>query len=150
MVDSICGANATCGAIFESYGQDPLIYDDVRNLKAISYGIPNFDSFPQALVTVFQVLTLEGWSSMLYNYEDAGDAASSIVFFALVVIFGAFFSVNLFLASIMESFAKQQNLLEQAKEADLREAEKEERYRKERIRLGLEYESPRYENPPPP
>ena len=43
---------------------------------------------------------------MLYNYEDAGDAASSIVFFALVVIFGAFFSVNLFLASIMESFAK--------------------------------------------
>lgn len=145
--DALLGYNSTsvCGTVFDSFEKDPLFYDGIRNIAEISYGIPNFDSFPNGLVTVFQVLTLEGWSQMLYNYQDAGDPKTAIVFFALVVIIGAFFSLNLFLASIMESFAKQQAVLEDMKRKEEEEQIRQEREKKERIRLGLDWQTPRDE-----
>lgn len=31
------------------------------------YGITNFDNFGLAMLTVFQCITLEGWTKVLYN-----------------------------------------------------------------------------------
>ena len=68
------------------------------------YGIPGFDNVGQALVTIFQILTLESWVYLMYNYSDTGMAEISVFFFVLVVLLGAFFTMNLVLAIIVDSF----------------------------------------------
>ena len=64
----------------------------------------NFDNVIKALQLVFQVITLEGWSQQMYNYQDTVSYVSSAIFFVCVVILGAFVTVNLVLASIMNQF----------------------------------------------
>jgi hypothetical protein len=106
---SLLGADTTavCGTVYDVAGVSPFTHDGVREMEDINFAIPTFDSFSHAFVTIFQVLTLEGWSTLLYNYQDAGDTVSATIFFSCVVMIGALFSMNLFLASIMESFSKQ-------------------------------------------
>ena len=53
-----------------------------------------------------QVLTLEGWTDLTYNYSDASDPTISVIFFVGIVLMGAFFALNLVLGKIMESFAE--------------------------------------------
>lgn len=45
---------------------------------------------------------------MMYNYMDSNDSFISVIFFCLLIIFGAFFTMNLVLAQIMDSFYQQQ------------------------------------------
>ena len=40
----------------------------------------------------------------MYNYSDTGMAEISVIFFVLVVLLGAFFTMNLVLAIIVDSF----------------------------------------------
>ena len=47
--------------------------------------------------TIFQVLTLEGWSDLTYNYSDANDPTIAVMFFVGIVVMGAFFAMNLVL-----------------------------------------------------
>ena len=99
---------AICGTVYEKYGLDPIQYDNVRNIELIMYGIPGFDNVFQAFLTVFQILTLESWVILMYNYSDTGTSAISIIFFVLVVIIGAFFTMNLILAIIVDAFNESQ------------------------------------------
>ena len=77
--------------------------------EIIQYDIVNFNHLINALITVFQVVTLEGWSQLMYNYQDAVSYITSSLFFVMVVILGAFVTINLVLASIMHSFLEQEN-----------------------------------------
>jgi len=43
----------------------------------------------------------------MYNYSDAGSPMISVIFFVLVVLLGAFFTMNLVLAIIVDSFDQQ-------------------------------------------
>ena len=70
------------------------------------YGIPGFDSLPQAFLTIFQVLSLESWVNIMYNYSDAGNSVIAMVFFITVVLMGGFFTLNLVLAIIVDAFDK--------------------------------------------
>lgn len=40
----------------------------------------------------------------MYNFSDAGNAVISVIFFVLIVLLGAFFTMNLVLAIIVDSF----------------------------------------------
>ena len=40
----------------------------------------------------------------MYNFSDAGSGGISVIFFTLVVIIGAFFTMNLVLAIIVDAF----------------------------------------------
>ena len=62
-----------------------------------------------AMLTIFQVLSLENWTDgMMYNYMDSNNTYIAAVYFILLVIFGAFFIMNLVLAQIIESFDEEQ------------------------------------------
>mgnify|MGYP001626775518 CR=1 FL=1 len=107
-------AVAKCGNIYTEYGLDPILYDDTKQLEIIQYDMVNFNNVGLAVITVFQVITLEGWSHLMYNYQDAASYLQSSLFFVLVVIMGAFVAINLVLASIMHSFlevAQKKNML---------------------------------------
>lgn len=74
-----------------------------------------FDEIGQGMTTIFQVLTLEGWSDLTYNYSDANDPVISVIFFVGIVTMGAFFAMNLVLGQVMESFYEQSNEREREK-----------------------------------
>ena len=95
---------AVCGSIYEKTGLDPIDHDDIRNIELIMYGIPGFDNVAQGFLAIFQILTLESWVYLMYNYGDTDFTAISVIFFVLVVIIGAFFTMNLVLAIIVDAF----------------------------------------------
>ena len=51
-----------------------------------NHGITNFDNFGLAMLTVFQCVTLEGWSDVLYNVSvrSAKGPLKYLVFFIFV------------------------------------------------------------------
>ena len=60
-------------------------------------GITNFDNFGLAMLTVFQCITLEGWTDVLYDIQDAMGNSWQWIYFVSMVILGAFFVMNLIL-----------------------------------------------------
>ena len=93
-----------CGTVYAAAGIDPIQYDNIRNEDTIMYGIPNFDHILHAFVAIFQVLTLESWSYLMYNYSDSSGSTTSVIFFVFIVVLGSFFTMNLVLATIMDQF----------------------------------------------
>ena len=70
----------------------------------IAYGQMTFDDIGKALFTLFTVITLEGWTELMYNLSDATLARFSIIYCMIVVILGSFFLLNLILVVISEAF----------------------------------------------
>lgn len=62
-----------------------------------NWGITNFDNFGLAMLTVFQCITLEGWTDVLYYIQDAMGSSWQWIYFISMVILGAFFVMNLIL-----------------------------------------------------
>jgi hypothetical protein len=76
----------------------------LEDQELISYGIVTFDNLLRALITIFQMITLEGWTDMMYNLSDASQAWMAIFFCVLLVVVGSFFLLNVILAVIMDAF----------------------------------------------
>ncbi|XP_044741496.1 muscle calcium channel subunit alpha-1 [Chrysoperla carnea] len=70
-------------------------------------GITNFDNFGLAMLTVFQCVTLEGWTDVLYHIEDAMGNTWQWLYFISMVILGAFFVMNLILGVLSGEFSKE-------------------------------------------
>ncbi|KAK4015339.1 hypothetical protein OUZ56_030320 [Daphnia magna] len=70
-------------------------------------GITNFDNFGLAMLTVFQCVTLEGWTDVLYQIEDAMGNSWQWIYFISMVIIGAFFVMNLILGVLSGEFSKE-------------------------------------------
>lgn len=62
-----------------------------------NFGITNFDNFGLAMLTVFQCITLEGWTDVLYDIQDSMGNSWQWLYFVSMVILGAFFVMNLIL-----------------------------------------------------
>uniref|UniRef100_W8B5H6 Voltage-dependent L-type calcium channel subunit alpha n=2 Tax=Ceratitis capitata TaxID=7213 RepID=W8B5H6_CERCA len=72
-----------------------------------NHGITNFDNFGLAMLTVFQCVTLEGWTDVLYNIQDAMGSTWQWIYFVSMVILGAFFVMNLILGVLSGEFSKE-------------------------------------------
>jgi len=70
----------------------------------------NFDTFVNALVTVFQVLTGENWSTCMFDGWRARGWIS-VVYFMSLVVFGSFLVMNLFLAILLKNFEGNDDLV---------------------------------------
>jgi hypothetical protein len=69
----------------------------------------NFSTFPEAMLTVFQLMTGDGWSAVLHDAIKAQTDAGKNTFLAIFLIvawflFGFVFINNLFVAVIIEAF----------------------------------------------
>lgn len=96
-----------CGSILSEYGLDPRVYDDVYDNELILFDTINFNNIFMSGLIIFQTMTLEGWTSQMYNYQDATSGLGSAMFFTCVVILGSFISMNLVLAQMMYSFLQE-------------------------------------------
>ncbi len=72
-----------------------------------NYGFTSFDNLGVAALTVFQVVSKEGWSPIMYYVMDVW-SDWSVVYFVIVIIFGGFFMIGLALAVIFSKFSSTQ------------------------------------------
>ncbi|KAH8054569.1 hypothetical protein JL721_10452 [Aureococcus anophagefferens] len=73
----------------------------------LNFGYTSLDNYLLGLVTIFQTITLEGWSDVMFMYEDAGDPTVAALFFTCMVIFGSFILLNLVLAVLENSLEEE-------------------------------------------
>ena len=66
-------------------------------------GLIHFDDIAHAWLTIFQCITLEGWTPIMYAAMDAV-TGWSVLYFVLLVFTGGFFLLNLALAVITEVY----------------------------------------------
>ena len=62
-----------------------------------NFGITNFDNILYAWLTIFQAISMEGWTDIMYQVQDAVNPWVWI-YFVIMIVFGSFFAVNLALA----------------------------------------------------
>jgi hypothetical protein len=126
-----CPRGQVCGSDYDSYGNfrffhpDPLI--DKIFLRAgatfnaeMNWGFVNFDHIGTASLTIFQCITREGWSDIMYMLQDAGYGVVAVFYFVSFIIFGSFFMLNLTLAVIWENFAEASLIDKKKKESRYR------------------------------
>eukprot|EP00762_Andalucia_godoyi_P001647 ANDGO_07082.mRNA.1 Sodium channel protein 60E len=103
------GRECPSGSSCLSVGQNP------------NYGITNFDNFGWAVLTVFQCVSMEGWTDIMYMTMDAVSAWTWIYYVSLILL-ASFFSVQLALAVISDTFSRSKEEQE-AQENSLRTKE---------------------------
>ncbi|XP_073667906.1 calcium channel, voltage-dependent, P/Q type, alpha 1A subunit, b isoform X2 [Paramisgurnus dabryanus] len=81
-----------------------------------NYGITQFDNVLFAVLTVFQCITMEGWTDMLYYSNDALGSAWNWMYFVPLIIIGSFFMLNLVLGVLSGEFAKERERVENRSE----------------------------------
>jgi hypothetical protein len=90
----------------------PLDLDDVAGWDYIQNGYFQFDNLGTAIMAIFRLITLEGWTYFMYLYMDSSGFIAAIYFPVLIVI-GSFFFLNLFLAVITDTFSEMVKLQQQ-------------------------------------
>jgi hypothetical protein len=67
----------------------------------LGWGFVSFDNIPNAWITLFQCVTLEGWSPIMYMVMDAYSHPAAATFFLIVIFCSAFLVMNLMLAVVV-------------------------------------------------
>ncbi|XP_033611778.1 voltage-dependent calcium channel type A subunit alpha-1 isoform X2 [Cryptotermes secundus] len=77
-----------------------------------NYGITSFDNIGFAMLTVFQCITMEGWTAILYWTNDALGSGFNWIYFVPLIVLGSFFMLNLVLGVLSGEFAKEREKVE--------------------------------------
>lgn len=93
--------------------------EDYTNDEMIAFDLANFNHLLEAISTIFVMITLEGWSTVMYNLSDASMSWMAVTFCIILVVVGSFFLLNIILAVIMESFDKVDSMQDQIEEKKL-------------------------------
>ncbi|VDD78005.1 unnamed protein product [Mesocestoides corti] len=72
-----------------------------------NYGITNFDNLAASMLTVFQCVTMEGWTNVLYWMNDSQGMEWPFLYFVSLIIIGSFFVMNLVLGVLSGEFSKE-------------------------------------------
>ncbi|XP_046610495.1 voltage-dependent calcium channel type A subunit alpha-1 isoform X5 [Neodiprion virginianus] len=75
-------------------------------------GITSFDNIGFAMLTVFQCITMEGWTAILYWTNDALGNMFNWIYFIPLIVLGSFFMLNLVLGVLSGEFAKEREKVE--------------------------------------
>ncbi|CBN75915.1 similar to sodium channel, voltage-gated, type IX, alpha isoform 5 [Ectocarpus siliculosus] len=80
--------------------------DNATFVEDLAWGYTTFDNIFVAFLTIFQSITLEGWSDILYQVKDCSRPVLADLFFIVLVLWGAFFTLNLLLAVLENNFSQ--------------------------------------------
>ena len=102
----MCGNKELC------YPMCAHVTDPLQCQYNPTYGITHFDNIFYALNTIFQCMTLEGWTGVMYNSQDATNGWSNW-YFIVLILFCGFFLINLTLGVVAEVHS---DMIEEEKE----------------------------------
>jgi hypothetical protein len=57
-----------------------------------------FDNIFKSVLNIFIIITLEGWTDIMYMVRKATNTVGYDIFFVVTVVFGTFFVLNLMIA----------------------------------------------------
>ncbi|KAF4703461.1 hypothetical protein FOZ63_018268, partial [Perkinsus olseni] len=69
-----------------------------------NFRITRFDNLLGAALTVFQSITLEGWTDVMYLLQDSHSDWFASAYFVVLIIVGSFFLLNVALAVVWDAF----------------------------------------------
>ncbi|XP_053515504.1 voltage-dependent L-type calcium channel subunit alpha-1S [Artibeus jamaicensis] len=72
-----------------------------------NHGITHFDNFGFSMLTVYQCITMEGWTEVLYWVNDAIGNEWPWIYFVTLILLGSFFILNLVLGVLSGEFTKE-------------------------------------------
>ncbi|KXJ13131.1 Voltage-dependent P/Q-type calcium channel subunit alpha-1A [Exaiptasia diaphana] len=118
-IDKTYSPPKICGGDLSTSGRPcPSNYTCKRNdivWPGPNKGITNFDNIFLSMLTVFQCITMEGWTDIMYHSYDARDynnrLLTSTIYISLIMI-GSFFMLNLVLGVLSGEFAKERERVE--------------------------------------
>ncbi|XP_071167168.1 sodium channel protein 1 brain-like isoform X2 [Mytilus edulis] len=96
----ICGNASGSGQCNSGYTCLPDIGENPN------YGYTSFDHFGWAMLTSFQLITLDFWEDS-YNKIIRASGPWNVLFFVIVVFFGSFYLINLMLAVVAMSYQEE-------------------------------------------
>lgn len=96
------------GSLIEAHDRDHNItiknlYRDSK-IEELNYDLTNFDNILNAFLTIFQCITLEGWTKIMYMMQDAYSKYITAIYFVLAVVICAFFLINLTIAIMLKNY----------------------------------------------
>jgi len=84
----------------------------------------HFGSLPAALMSLFQMITLDNWSDLFSAVRDAAPVPATIYFVSFILL-GTMIMLNLFIGIVMNSMAEMHVELDAQKQASTTSAEKD-------------------------
>ncbi|XP_074173206.1 voltage-dependent L-type calcium channel subunit alpha-1S isoform X2 [Rhinolophus sinicus] len=72
-----------------------------------NHGVTHFDNFGFSMLTVYQCITMEGWTDVLYWVNDAIGNEWPWIYFVTLILLGSFFILNLVLGVLSGEFTKE-------------------------------------------
>ena len=92
----------------KSLSKDTGIYE-------LNYNITNFDNIGMAFLTIFQCITMEGWTKIMNFYQDAYYSWFIGFYFVTCVVICSFFLLNLTIAVMLMKYEELDKLQENSK-----------------------------------
>lgn len=111
--DAGCGCGEICTAHLEFYCD--------------SMGSVSFDHIGHTMMTIFQCVTLEGWTDIMYTCSNLDNPLSgylSMIYWCALILFAGLFVINIALAVIADAHAE----AEKAEKADLLKKKRDKLY----------------------
>lgn len=108
-----CSRGMTCGSDYDAFGNPRF-----RNGKAMGYtlhrpsfnwGLTTFDNIGGAFFTIFQVITQEGWTGIMYMVMDSSQPVAGAIFFVVLIVLCSFVVMTLTVAILAEEFKLDQS-----------------------------------------
>ncbi|CAD7929440.1 unnamed protein product [Amoebophrya sp. A120] len=84
-----------------------------KNDPNYGYGITNFNNILNAVIVIFQCITMEGWTDIMYMSQDAHSNDFAFIYFCFLVVIGSFFLLNVALAVVWDAFQELSKKFEQ-------------------------------------
>jgi Ca2+-binding EF-hand superfamily protein len=105
LCDITGGYGRSCPAGYSCHLLDPC--DKATLAEAPNSGFTQFDNIGYSFLTIFQSITLEGWSDIMYwTNEATGLGMVSCIYFIMLILVGSMFVINLVLAVVQEAYQK--------------------------------------------
>lgn len=84
--------------------------DGIFGDPMIQNGVSDFINFGSAIFAVFQIITQDSWTVIMFNTMNGSQGWMAISYCIFLILFGSFFLLNLFLAIIYARFVNQSEL----------------------------------------
>jgi hypothetical protein len=111
----LCGGEVKCEnclSVKRFYRENRYFLSEIYNYKnqinfeEFNYGLTTFNNFGWSLLTVFQILTGNGWNNIMFLLMDGHNYYISLIYFVLCICVNYYFTSNLTVAVLIYNFRK--------------------------------------------
>ena len=111
--NTLCGGLNKCDncySIFDFYQNGTYLFKNDINLELkideLNHGYSTFDNFFKAFLTIYNCMTLNGWSKIMYLVQNGYSYSGSSIFFISLVIILNYLVLNFTIAILMDNIEK--------------------------------------------